>query len=63
MTMCLAGTAAVISPVNRIRYLDEDVHIPTGPDGMGPVSRPLWQRLSAIQTGAIEHPWSFLVPE
>ncbi|EPT04915.1 hypothetical protein FOMPIDRAFT_1156404 [Fomitopsis schrenkii] len=57
------GTAAVISPVNRIRYLNEDVHIPTGPDGMGPVSRPLWQRLTAIQTGAIEHPWSFLVPE
>ncbi|KAI0733068.1 branched-chain amino acid aminotransferase II [Fomitopsis betulina] len=58
-----SSTAAVISPVNRIRYLNEDVHIPTGPDGMGPVSRPLWQRLTAIQTGAIQHPWSFLVPE
>ncbi|KAH9935609.1 branched-chain amino acid aminotransferase II [Fomitopsis serialis] len=57
------GTAAVISPVNRIRYLDEDVHIPTGPDGMGPVSKSLWQRLVAIQTGAIEHPWSVAVPE
>ncbi|KAI0670086.1 branched-chain amino acid aminotransferase II [Trametes maxima] len=53
-----AGTAAVISPVDRIGYLGEDVHIPTGPDGMGPVSRPLWKLLTAIQTGAVPHPWS-----
>ncbi|KAI0374357.1 branched-chain amino acid aminotransferase II [Pilatotrama ljubarskyi] len=52
------GTAAVISPVDRIGYLGEDVHIPTGPDGMGPVSRPLWKLLTAIQTGAVPHPWA-----
>ncbi|KAJ7806499.1 branched chain amino acid aminotransferase [Mycena leptocephala] len=34
-----AGTAAVISPVNRIGYMGEDVHIPVGEDNMGPVSR------------------------
>lgn len=52
------GTAAVISPVDRIGYLGEDLMIPTGPDGMGPVSRPLWKHLTGIQTGAIPHPWS-----
>lgn len=52
------GTAAVISPVDKIGYLGEDVLIPTGPDGMGPVSRPLWKHLTGIQTGAIPHPWS-----
>ncbi|KAI1797705.1 branched-chain amino acid aminotransferase II [Ganoderma leucocontextum] len=53
-----AGTAAVVSPVDRIGYMGEDLHIPTGPDGMGPVSRPLWKYLTGIQTGAIAHPWS-----
>ena len=52
------GTAAVISPVDRIGYLGEDLHLPTGPDGMGPVSRPLWKHLTGIQTGSIAHPWS-----
>ena len=52
------GTAAVISPVDRIGYLGEDLHLPTGPDGMGPVSRPLWEHLTGIQTGSIAHPWS-----
>lgn len=53
-----AGTAAVISPVDRIGYLGKDLHIPTGPDGMGPVSRPIWKQLVGIQTGKIPHPWS-----
>ncbi|PCH43853.1 D-aminoacid aminotransferase-like PLP-dependent enzyme [Wolfiporia cocos MD-104 SS10] len=57
------GTAAVISPVSRIGYLGEDVHIPTGPDGMGPVTRPLWKRLVDIQTGVLPHPWSVAVTE
>lgn len=55
------GTAAVISPVNRIGYLGEDVLIPTGPDGMGPVSRPIWKQLVGIQTGKVPHPWSVIV--
>ena len=52
------GTAAVISPVDRIGYLGSDLRIPTGPDGMGPVSRPIWKKLVAIQTGKIPHKWS-----
>ncbi|KAK7694456.1 hypothetical protein QCA50_001642 [Cerrena zonata] len=57
------GTAAVISPVNKIGYLGEDIHIPTGPGGMGPVSRPIWKQLVGIQVGDIEHPWSVVVTE
>ncbi|KAI0348712.1 branched-chain amino acid aminotransferase II [Trametopsis cervina] len=55
------GTAAVISPVDRIGYLGTDLLIPTGPDGMGPVSRPVWKQLVGIQTGKIAHPWSVVV--
>ncbi|KAG6850327.1 hypothetical protein H0H93_014902 [Arthromyces matolae] len=53
-----AGTAAVISPVDRIGYLGEDVLIPTGADGMGPISRPIWKELVGRQTGAIPSEWS-----
>ncbi|KAJ7706441.1 branched-chain amino acid aminotransferase II [Mycena rosella] len=53
-----AGTAAVISPVDRIGYMGEDVHIPTGEDGMGPVSRPIWTELVGRQWGAIASEWS-----
>ena len=55
------GTAAVISPVDRIGYLGRDLQIPTGADGMGPVSRPIWRQLVNIQTGKVQHPWSVLV--
>ena len=60
-TFSFAGTAAVISPVNKIGYLGEDIHIPTGPDGMGPISRPIWKQLVGIQVGAIPSPWSVVV--
>jgi len=56
-----AGTAAVISPVNKIGYLGEDVLIPTGDDGMGPVSRPIWTELVGRQWGEIPSPWSVAV--
>lgn len=58
-----AGTAAVISPVDKIGYLGEDVFIPTGEDGMGPISRPIWKELVGRQTGTIESDWSVLVTE
>jgi branched-chain amino acid aminotransferase len=53
-----AGTAAVISTVNRVGYMGKDVHIPTGEDGMGPVSRPILRELSGIQRGVIPSEWS-----
>ncbi|KIJ68758.1 hypothetical protein HYDPIDRAFT_147313 [Hydnomerulius pinastri MD-312] len=55
------GTAAVVTPVEKIGYLGSDVMIPTGEDGMGPVSKPLWTELVGIQTGAIQSDWNFVV--
>lgn len=57
------GTAAVISPVDRIGYLGEDIEIPVGGDGMGPLSRPFWDQLAGIQRGTIESDWSDVVCE
>ncbi|KAJ7225761.1 branched-chain amino acid aminotransferase II [Mycena pura] len=59
----MLGTAAVISPVKTIGYMGEDVHVPTGEDGMGPVSRPIWTELVGIQWGTISSDWSVLVAE
>ncbi|KAI5991488.1 aminotransferase [Pisolithus albus] len=56
-----AGTACVITPVDRIGYQGSDVVIPTGEDGMGPLSKPLWTELTGIQTGEIESEWNFVV--
>lgn len=53
-----SGTAAVISPVYKIGYLGEDVLIPTGEDGMGPVSKPIWKELVGRQMGTIPSDWS-----
>ncbi|OAX33734.1 branched-chain amino acid aminotransferase II [Rhizopogon vinicolor AM-OR11-026] len=55
------GTAAVVTPVERIGYNGGDVMIPTGEDGMGPVSKPLWTELVGIQTGAIKSDWNYVV--
>jgi len=56
-----AGTAAVISPVDRIGYLGQDIHIPTGEGGMGPISKPIWTELVGRQTGAIPSDWSVTI--
>ncbi|KAF5355941.1 hypothetical protein D9756_004269 [Leucocoprinus leucothites] len=56
-----AGTAAVITTVDKIGYLGEDVIIPTGADGMGPVSRTIWKELVGRQTGTIPSKWSVVV--
>lgn len=57
------GTAAVISPVDKIGYLGEDIEIPVGEDGMGPLSRPFWEQLVKIQRGAIESDWNVVLCE
>jgi branched-chain amino acid aminotransferase len=53
-----SGTAAVISPVDRIGYMGGDVHIPIEEDGMGPVSRGIWKELVGRQVGNIDSDWS-----
>lgn len=60
---CSVGTAAIISPVHKIGYLNEDIEIPTGPDGMGLIARAVRKELSDIQWGKISHPWSVPVDE
>ncbi|KAG2347500.1 branched-chain amino acid aminotransferase II [Suillus weaverae] len=55
------GTAAVITPVDRIGYNGGDVMIPTGEDGMGSVSKTLWTELVGIQTGVIKSDWNYVV--
>ncbi|KAJ3571349.1 hypothetical protein NP233_g3808 [Leucocoprinus birnbaumii] len=56
-----AGTAAVITTVDKIGYMGEDVLIPTGEDGLGPISRTIWRELVGRQTGAIPSDWSVVV--
>lgn len=57
------GTAAIISPVNRIGYLGEDIHIPVGENGMGPLTQAFWDRLDAIQKGDYKSDWNVTVCE
>ncbi len=49
------GTAAVISPVGKLRYEDEIMVI--GGGEIGPVSQKLYDTVTGIQTGAIEDPY------
>jgi branched-chain amino acid aminotransferase len=56
-----SGTAAVISPVDKIGYLGEDIHIPTGEGGMGLVAGTMWRELIGRQTGDIPSDWSVVV--
>ncbi|GAB9474320.1 Branched-chain amino acid aminotransferase [Globisporangium polare] len=58
-----SGTAAIVSPVSTINYLDEDLHIPLdGTDGKaGKIAERVWKELTEIQYGRKEHPWSVIV--
>ena len=63
LTRLDSGTAAIVSPVNKIGYQGRDIDVPVGEDGMGPVSRPIWTELVGRQTGEIESDWSVVVCE
>jgi branched-chain amino acid aminotransferase len=56
------GTAAVITPVNRIHYRGKDFLFGRGDDA-GPVITALYDRLTRIQTGDLEdtHGWLYEV--
>lgn len=58
-----SGTAAVISPVDRIGYMGKDIHVPVTESGFGPVADVMLSTMSAIQWGKIDHPWSVPVKE
>lgn len=54
------GTACVVSPVNRIQYMGEDIAIPTMKQH-NPIFEQLKTELTDIQYGRKEHPWAVLI--
>lgn len=56
------GTAAIVSAVDKIGYEGRDIIIPCGPagQGMGDIAKGLLDRMSAIQSGEVEHEWSVI---
>jgi branched-chain amino acid aminotransferase len=58
-----SGTAAVISPIKRIHYAGKDWMIPLDPadpkSQAGPLARRLWEAITTIQYGEVDHPWSY----
>ena len=58
-----SGTAAVVSTVSTINYVDEDLVVPLdGTDGKaGKLAERIWKELSYIQYDRREHPWSIVV--
>ena len=53
------GTAAVISPVGKLRYKDEVMTI--GGGAIGPVSQKLYDTVTGIQLGRLEDPFGWRV--
>ena len=52
----LCGTAAVISPVGRICRGETVINIPSGMEGMGEITKNLYDTLTGIQMGELEAP-------
>ena len=55
-----AGTACVVSPIERINYLNENFYIPTM-DQSKPVFEEFRKALTDIQYGKVEHPWAVVI--
>ena len=53
------GTAAVISPVGKLRYMDEVMTI--GDGNIGPVTQKLYDTITGIQTGKLEDKYGWRV--
>jgi len=56
----LCGTAAVISPVGRIYRGEEVISLPAGMEGMGEITKKLYDTLTGIQMGEIEAPQGWI---
>ena len=52
----LCGTAAVLSPVGRIDNNGESVHFDYNNQGIGEITKKLYDTLTGIQMGRIEAP-------
>ena len=55
-----SGTAAVISPVGKIKYDGKEITI--GDGGVGPLSGRLFQDLMNVQYGKAEDSFNWIVP-
>lgn len=53
-----AGTAAVVSPVNRVGFMGKDIEVPVTDSGFGVIAEAVLNKLTEIQWGKIPHPWS-----
>ncbi len=49
-----AGTAAVVTPISAIEHKGDEIKIPA----TGEVTMKIWNELTDIQYGRIEHSWS-----
>ncbi|KAJ8330164.1 branched-chain-amino-acid transaminase bat2 [Batrachochytrium dendrobatidis] len=60
-----AGTAAIVSPIKRIRYQDKDLTIPLDPKDStsqaGPLTKRFADTIMGIQYGEIPHKWSVVL--
>lgn len=60
-----SGTAAVVSPIKRIKYLGQDWNIPLDPSDpssqAGPLAKRFWEAITLIQYGQVPHEWSVIV--
>jgi len=56
-----SGTAAVVSPVNKINYKGVDYQIPCKNNTAGDLAQKLMHDLQAIQYGEVKSPWSVIV--
>jgi len=56
-----AGTAAIVSPVNKIFYEGKDYEVPCKDNTAGELTSRLMNTLLSIQYGELESPWSVLV--
>lgn len=50
----------MVSPVNRINYLGQDLYIPTM-EQEKPVHELIRDTLTDIQYGKVDHPWSVVI--
>lgn len=54
------GTACVVSPINRINYLGQDLYVPTM-EQEKPVHETIRETLMDIQYGKVDHPWAVVI--
>ena len=55
-----SGTAAVISPVGKIKWADKEITI--GNEQIGPLTKRLFEKITDIQYGETEDPCGWIEP-